>query len=295
VRKAESELAAEKDIGIARIQRLPWQNGVELIMHISRYGFVLSLALIVPVLFAQAQTARSLQGGKREILQPEAEQVFALANQARAAAGAAPLKWDAALARAARQHCLRMASEGPIAHQYAGEPDVSARASQAGAHFSLIEENVAFAPTPAAIHDGWMHSPGHRRNLLNPDVDRVGVAVVAGRDNLYAVADYERAVPELTEAQVEAAVAGLMHGVAILPNAAVARAACAMDHGFPGSKSTTQPRFIMRWQGTDLTHLPPALANKLASRQFRQAAVGSCSPQGQQDSFTAYRIAVLLY
>ena len=33
--------------------------------------------------------------------------------------------------------------------------------------------------------------PGHRTNLLNPEVDRVGVAVVATRGVLYAVADYE--------------------------------------------------------------------------------------------------------
>jgi uncharacterized protein YkwD len=266
-------------------------------VDILRQGLVLSLALAVPVLFAQAQTARPPQGGRQEILQLESEQLFALANQARAKAGVAPLKWDAALATAARQHCLRMAAEGPIAHQYPGEPDVSARSAQVGAHFSLIEENVAFASTPAAIHDGWMHSPGHRANLLNPDVDRVGVAVVAGRNGLYAVADYERVVPMLAQAQVEAAVAALVRadGVAILPDAAAARAACATDRGFPGSKSGSQPRFIMRWQGTDLTHLPQALADRLTSGKFRQAAVGSCAPQGQQDSFTAYRIAVLLY
>ena len=39
-----------------------------------------------------------------------------------------------------------------------------------------------------------MHSPGHRSNLLSPDVDHVGVAVVAARGVLYAVADYSRAV-----------------------------------------------------------------------------------------------------
>ena len=44
------------------------------------------------------------------------------------------------------------------------------------------------------IHDEWMQSPGHRTNLLNPDVDHVGVAVVESRGVLYAVADYERAV-----------------------------------------------------------------------------------------------------
>ena len=109
--------------------------------------------------------------------------------------GAGPLQWDPALAEAARQHCLRMAAEGPISHRYGGEPDLTERAGQAGAHFSLIEENVAIGPSPAAIHDEWMHSPGHRTNLLNPQVDRVGMAVVASRGVLYAVADYAKAVP----------------------------------------------------------------------------------------------------
>jgi hypothetical protein len=51
----------------------------------------------------------------------------------------------------------------------------------------------------------------------------------------------------------------------------------------------------MRWQGADLSHLPRALGSKLASKEYHKAAVGSCSPQGQQDAFTAYRLAVLLY
>ena len=81
-----------------------------------------------------------------------------------------------------------------------------------------MEENMAMAPKPDAIHNGWMRSRDHRANLLSPDVDRVGVAVVAGRQGLYAVADYERAVPVLTQAQVEAAVAGLLRssGIAVL-------------------------------------------------------------------------------
>ncbi len=257
----------------------------------------MSLALVAPVVLAQAPSSRSSQIASSDAIQADAWQIVLLANQARAEAGAAPLKWDAALATAARQHCLRMAAEGPIAHQYEGEPDVSARAAQAGAHFSLIEENVAFASTPAAIHRGWMHSPHHRDNLLNPAVDRVGVAVVTASNGLYVVADYERVVPMLAQAQVEAAVAALVRadGVAILPDAAAARAACATNRGFPGSKSGTQPRFVMRWESTDLTRLPQALANELASGKFRQAAVGSCPPEGQQDAFTAYRIAVLLY
>jgi hypothetical protein len=266
-------------------------------MSIFRRGLILYLAFIAPFSFAQALLGHSPQEGRQDVLQPEAEQLLALANRSRAEQGIAPLKWDAALARAARRHCLRMAAEGPIAHRYAGELDVEERADQAGAHFSLIEENVAVGPNPAAIHNEWMHSPGHRANLLNPEVDRLGVAVVVSRGTLYAVADYERVVPVLTRNQVETAIAGLVRarGVTVLPEADAARAVCATNKGMSGAKSGPQVRFIMRWQDADLTQLPRALAYKLGTGQFHSAAVGSCQPQGQQGSFTAYRIAVLLY
>ena len=161
---------------------------------------------------------------------------------------------------------------------------LQARAGQAGAHFSLIEENVAIGPTPAAIHDGWMHSPGHRANLLNPDVDRVGVAVVAGRGVLYAVADYERAVPVLTQARSRLRWPTLIRasGVAVLRDPTLARAACAADEGMPAQLPARNPRFVMRWQDADLTRLPQALVDRLASGEYRQAAVGSCPPQGQE-------------
>src|ERR1019366_1433243 len=146
------------------------------------------------LLFVLAATQLSAQLSpplpSENAIQGDARQILDLANQARAAQGAAPLRWDAALAAAARQHCLRMVAEGQIEHRYGGEQDLSNRAAQAGAHFDLIEENIAVAPTPTTIHSEWMHSPGHRSNLLNPDVDHVGIAVVAGRRGLYVVADY---------------------------------------------------------------------------------------------------------
>jgi uncharacterized protein YkwD len=255
-------------------------------MDIARQVMVLSLALFAPVLLAQTANSTAIQ--------QEAWQIVQLANQARAQAGAGPLKWDPALALAARQHCLRMAAKGQLSHQFAGEPEAGERAAQAGAHFSLIEENVALGPTPAAIHNEWMHSPHHRANLLNSQVDRIGVAVVAGRNGLYAVADYARAVPLLTQTQIESQVAGLLHGVAILPDTTLARTACA-NKALPGSISGPRPRFFTLWEDVQLTQLPQTLADKLATGQYHQAAVGSSSMQGEAGEFTAYRIAVLLY
>lgn len=230
-------------------------------------------------------------------MQPDAQLLLRLANQARAAAGAGPLEWDPALAEAARKHCLRMAAAGNISHRYAEEADLTDRAATAGARFSLVEENVASAWDAPAIHDAWMHSPGHRANLLNTEVNRVGIAVVAGRNTLYAVADYSRAVELRTQEQIEAAVVRNLQvlGVGVLNDPAGARAACEMDHGMPRRLSGPQPRFVLRWQQADLDHLPKQLVDTVASGEYKQASVGSCAPQGVNGAFSTYRVAVLLY
>jgi len=258
-------------------------------MRVLAQGIFVFAALAMPA-------AGGAQDGRGN-MHAEAGQIFALANQARAQAGVGRLDWDPALADAALQHCQRMAAEGPISHQYNGEPDLSTRTAQAGAHYSVIEENVAMGPSADTIHEEWMHSPGHRANLLSPDVDRVGIAVVAAHGSLYAVADYSRVVEQLSTAQVEARVAALLRvsGVAILRDPSLARAACSTDEGMPRSESGPMARFVMRWQDADLTVLPPALAERLASGKYRQAAVGSCPAQVAGGSFTAYRLAVLLY
>jgi hypothetical protein len=252
-------------------------------------AFAAPLLLASPLAFAQDAAPANIQTAD--------EQLMALANQARAQAGAGRLQWDPALAAAALFHCRRMAAEGPIAHRYGGEPDLTGRAGQAGAHFDLIEENVAVGSSADAIHDEWMHSPGHRSNLLNADVNRVGVAVVQSRGVLYAVADYARAVQSFSAPQAEARVASLIKasGVSILSDPSLARRACTTDQGMPQSAGSPTPGFVMRWQGADLSQLPKTLTDRLASGRYKLAAVGSCPAQDLDGSFTVYRIAVLLY
>jgi hypothetical protein len=252
--------------------------------------------LVLCALLIAAQRFGMAQNADGTVVQTAAQQLLVLANQSRAENGADRLRWDPALAAAALKHCRRMAAEGPISHRYEGEADLAARAGQAGAHFSVIEENVAVGPSAAVIHEGWMHSQGHRSNLLSADVDRAGIAVVASRGVLYAVADYSRAVEVMGAREAEARVAALIKqsGLTIINDASVAREACTMDSGVPRS-ATPHPGFIMRWQDSQLEHLPSALTSRLSSGQYHRAAVGSCQAQGVQGTFTAYRLAVLLY
>lgn len=239
---------------------------------------------------AAAQQGTSPQPAK-------AEQLFAMANATRAQQGRGRLVWDQALADAAMKHCMRMVVEGPLSHRYGGEPDLSSRAADAGAHFSLIEENIAIGPYPGSIHQGWLESPGHRENLLNPEIDRVGIAVVAARGVLFAVADYARGVPVLSQSQVEGRVGALLraHGVSLIRDNSEARSACRLDKGLPSNGGGNTPSFVMRWQDANIDQLPPRLVESLSSGRYHRASVGTCQPRGAEGSFTVYRIAVLLY
>jgi hypothetical protein len=52
---------------------------------------------------------------------------------------------------------------------------------------------------------------------------------------------------------------------------------------------------MIRWQNSDLAHLPRDLVKQLASGKYRKAAIGSCPAQDDGGAFTSYRVAVLLY
>lgn len=233
---------------------------------------------------------------KWEVMRADEARVFALGNAARAAQGLKPVDWDPALAAAALQHCERMADDGTISHRYSDEADIDVRAAQAGAHFSLVEENVAEGPSATLIHQAWMNSPRHRENLLSPDVNRVGVAVVSRGNILYAVVDFTLAVPVWSPEQVEAAISSLVkaQGLSVDSNSAAARVACAQDHGIPAVLDGARPEFIMRWKDTQLVRLPQPLLARIETGQYREAAIGSCDTNTAENAFTAYRVAVLL-
>jgi hypothetical protein len=219
--------------------------------------------------------------------------LLAAANQDRAARGLPQLHFDGQLALAARLHAYEMAKRRTISHQFAGEEGLAARAGAAGAHFSLVTENVAEAPNSAEIHDLWMNSEGHRANLLDPDVDSVGIAVVQSRGEFYAVEDFAHSVERLTLAQQEATVSDLLARSRMQVDAPNrdARETCQLPTGFAGSR---RPWFVMRYTSSDIRRLPDELTSRIASGRYREAVVGACVPE-RQTPFTSYSIAVLLY
>ena len=218
--------------------------------------------------------------------------LFQSANAERAQRGLQPLRWDVSLYKAAGNHAREMAQRQSISHQYAGEAELTERGKMAGARFSTIAENVAMAPTAVTIHTAWMNSPHHRENLLDPDVDSVGISVLQRNGELYAVEDFDRSVERLSLDEQESQVAELLQQTASVQVATSeeARQTCSMESGYAGRR----PWFVMRYTAGDLTRLPEQLKAKLATGKYHQAVVGACQGR-QKQAFTSFNIAVLLY
>ncbi len=103
-------------------------------------------------------------------------------NRARAVEGLAPLRIEPRLSLAASEHACDMAERRFFSHEGSDGSRVDARVRKAGYAYRLVAENIAAGqPSPVEVVDGWMHSDGHRRNILRPSATEAGVG--------YALAD----------------------------------------------------------------------------------------------------------
>jgi uncharacterized protein YkwD len=106
--------------------------------------------------------------------------VLALVNEARADAGCGALTADPALAAVARAHSADMRDRDYFSHTSPEGLSPFDRAEQAGVGYSQAE-NIAFGQSDAAaVMEAWLESPGHRENILDCDLTRLGVGVAEG-------------------------------------------------------------------------------------------------------------------
>jgi len=226
---------------------------------------------------------------------PSAEEQFFFdsANRERVARQLPPLKWNSSLAEAARRHALRMAQQADLSHQLPGEPSLSQRAAQAGARFSKIGENIAVGPRVQSIQTGWMHSPGHRANILDLQFTALGVAVIAENGQLYAVEDFSTAIANMSiEAQEEKVTALLAaRGLVVSTERENARKLCSDDRATTGHRTM----LILSYEAPDISELPEALDRQIRDAKYREAAVGACHPKENAAGVARFRITVLLF
>lgn len=104
-----------------------------------------------------------------------------------------PLVINDKLTKAAQLHAEWMAEHSNMSHNE-GRTTVADRAKAAGYNWNYVGENIAMGyPDVAAVMSGWMHSPGHRANILNKNYQDVGFGIAKSVTGaIYRCADFGR-------------------------------------------------------------------------------------------------------
>ncbi len=118
------------------------------------------------------------------------ERVLELVNAARARGrrcgtqyfpAVAPVRLSATLDEVASQHAVDMAQHGYFDHIDLDGRTPADRVKAVGYHERLVGENIAYGPTSVGeVVAGWLASPGHCENIMDPRFAEMGLALAPG-------------------------------------------------------------------------------------------------------------------
>jgi hypothetical protein len=119
-------------------------------------------------------------------------------NATRASAGLGQLQVDGGLRSHARVHTQDMMDANEIFHSGSGELGAAG-----GTGWDQIGENVGRGQSPTSLHNAFMESPGHKKNILG-DYNYVGIGTGSKDGYLYVTVVFMKkgstASPTTTEA-----------------------------------------------------------------------------------------------
>jgi uncharacterized protein YkwD len=121
----------------------------------------------------------------------QASRVLQLVNEVRARgarcgerafAPAPPVKLSVTLGGVALGHASDMAIHNYFEHEDLGGHSPADRVRAVGYREKLVGENIAYGPKSAdEVVQGWLDSPGHCENIMDPRFAEMGIAYAAGQ------------------------------------------------------------------------------------------------------------------
>ncbi|QEG36217.1 CAP domain-containing protein [Bythopirellula goksoeyrii] len=123
--------------------------------------------------------------------------LFAKLNYYRLTLGLPQVVWNEKLEQSSLYHNGRMIALGEFEHVLSDGVEVWDRITKFGYKYSACAENLAYWEDPRltvielaeSIHQGWIDSPGHQRNLVG-DYHEVGIGVVKQGHRYYATQNF---------------------------------------------------------------------------------------------------------
>jgi uncharacterized protein YkwD len=129
---------------------------------------------------------RRLSGRRLLEIESLEQQCLNEVNRLRRSSKLARLDFYDDLLPVAREYSRRMAEEHFFSHSDPDGRTVRERVDEVDIRWRMIGENLAYSngyvnPVAASLH-GWMDSPGHRRNILDPDFRLTAIGAWIGSD-----------------------------------------------------------------------------------------------------------------
>jgi uncharacterized protein YkwD len=158
------------------------------------------------------ETDRPEDPGKTADVALAAKRVFEATNRFRKEEGRSELKENPQLTEAAGYFAKFMASTDKYGHEADGKTPAE-RAREYKYDYCGIDENIAFVyssegygtgEVAQGLVEGWKKSPGHRKNMLDPDMIEAGMAVARSEKSgkYYGVQMFARPKSAAIEFQV---------------------------------------------------------------------------------------------
>lgn len=252
--------------------------------------------------------AGTLRAAERGVPDNEAaSEVFRLLNDFRSQHDKDSLQWNEHLAKVALEHAYLCAEHGNLSHQYSGEPILNLRLAKFDIRLNRAGENLSKDSSVQGAHEGLVLSPPHRANMLSPDFNAVGIAVVRTKEYYYVVEDFAHVLPETSTAEFEAQIGSEFDRLRAKANASpVARTsssslrkvACEMAESDElNVKQVSAPgaRYVLAFTITEPQRLPPELIRLDDNRDLASYAVGACFASSQTYPNGTYWVLMAIY
>ena len=155
--------------------------------HLRRISLSLALLVAVTSVVGLGQPTTVLAWDSGSYSSSSERELIALTNRSRASAGLRSLKVDGTLSSVARWRSHDMIERDYFSHDIPGYGNVFKKLDSRGYCYTLAGENIGWNTYPdgeatAAIHEMFMDSSGHRRNILGRRWEAIGVGAYKGPD-----------------------------------------------------------------------------------------------------------------
>lgn len=124
----------------------------------------------------------------KEVLANMEQEVFDLTNSYRVKNELLPLSWSDMAASSAKKHSVDMAKNDYFSHtSLSGKSPFDRMTAEGIVYHAAAENIIAGYPTSFSQSHGWFQSSGHRKNMLNPDYEYLGMGTAYQSGSTYGV------------------------------------------------------------------------------------------------------------